>query len=103
MVAAVSKDCKHVYRKVQKISPARASRITNTRFVQLRSQLQELGTGNIGKIWCETKEEACSIRVDVYKLIKELGWSNASVSMPAQKTAICEEANGWALYVTRFG
>ncbi len=96
-------DQKYVFQKVTRMPATRPGRVINSRFVQLRSQLEKLEIGEIGRIWSETKEEANSIRSDVYKLIRELGWAENSSSHPSQKTAICEENNGWALYVTRFG
>lgn len=94
---------KYIMEKVAQMPATRAVRRINSRYSQLQGQLQSLGIGDTGRFWCPTKEEANSIRSDVYKLIKELDWSKDGSSKPSQKTAICEESDGWALYVTRFG
>ncbi len=102
-MVTITTDHKYEIQKVPRMPSTRVARAKNTRFNQLRAQLEKLEVGEIGRIWSETKEEANAIRSDVYKLIKELGWANESASRPAQKTAICEENAGWALYITRFG
>jgi hypothetical protein len=103
MVLNTTASQKYVLQKVTQMPPTRVRCPSNSsRFMQLRSQLEGLEIGDIGKIWCPTRPEANSIRADIYKLIKEFGWAK-DPSGNTQRTAILPEAGGWALYIERFG
>jgi hypothetical protein len=89
--------------KVEKMpSPHRINQ-GSTRHSLLRSQLEALEIGEIVRIACNSREEASSIRSDIYRLFKELGWKKDPATRLSQRTALLEEGSIWALYVTRFG